>query len=96
MRSGNTQKLGEVINEYLRALRLRQRVKEFEVIRYWEEILGKIVAEKTTRIYIKDRVLHVQIQSAVLKHELMMQQDLLIKTLNEKAGELVIDRIIFR
>ena len=96
MRSGNTQKIGEVINEYLRALRLRQRVKEFEVIRYWEEILGKIVAEKTTRIYIKDRVLHVQIQSAVLKHELMMQQDLLIKTLNEKAGELVIDRIIFR
>ncbi len=96
MRSGNTQKLGEIIDEYLRALRLRQRVKEFEVIRYWEEILGKIVAEKTTRIYIKDKVLHVQIQSAVLKHELMMQQELIIKTLNEKAGEPVIDRIIFR
>lgn len=96
MRSGNTQKLGEIIDEYLRALRLRQRVKEFEVIRYWEEILGKIVAEKTTRIYIKDKVLHVQIQSAVLKHELMMQQDLIIKTLNEKAGEQVIEKIIFR
>lgn len=96
MRSGNTQKLGEIIDEYLRALRLRQRVKEFEVIRHWEEILGKIVAEKTTRIYIKDKVLHVQIQSAVLKHELMMQQDLIIKTLNEKAGEQVIEKIIFR
>ena len=96
MRTSNTQKLGEVIEEYLRALKLKARVKEFEVIRYWEECLGKAVAEKTTRIYIKDRVLFVQVQSAVLKHELMMQQELIIKTLNEKAGTAVIDRIVFR
>jgi predicted nucleic acid-binding Zn ribbon protein len=96
MRTSNTQKLGDVIQEYLRALRLRSRVKEFELIRHWEELLGPVMSSKVSRIYIKDRILFVQVQSAVLRNELFMQQDKLIRTLNEKSGQRIIDRIVFR
>jgi predicted nucleic acid-binding Zn ribbon protein len=96
MRSSNTKKLGEAIEEYLKALRLKQRVKEFEVIRHWEELLGPSVAEKTTRIYIREKTLFVQIQSSVLRNELFVQQEQIIRFLNEKAGQSVIDRIVFR
>jgi predicted nucleic acid-binding Zn ribbon protein len=96
MRASNTQKLGEVIEDYLRALRLKNRVKEFELIRHWEELLGPVISSKITRIYIKERVLFVQIQSAVLRNELFMQQEKLLRTLNEKSGQKIIDRIVFR
>ncbi len=96
MRTSNTQKLGDVIQEYLKALRLRGRVKEFELIRHWEELLGPVISSKVSRIYIKDRVLFVQIQSAVLRNELFMQQEHIIRTLNEKSGQRIIDRIVFR
>ena len=96
MRSTNTQKLGEVIEEYLRALRLKHRVKEFELIRHWEELLGPVISSKISRIYIKDKILFVQVQSAVLRNELFMQQEHLVKTLNDKSGQKIIDRIVFR
>jgi predicted nucleic acid-binding Zn ribbon protein len=96
MRTSNTQKLGDVIQEYLKALRLKNRVKEFELIRHWEELLGPVISSKVSRIYIRDRVLFVQVQSAVLRNELFMQQEQLIKTLNEKSGQRIIDRIVFR
>ena len=96
MRTSNTQKIGDVIQDYLRALRLRGRVKEFELIRHWEELLGPVISSKVSRIYIKDRVLFVQVQSAVLRNELFMQQEQLIQTLNEKSGQRIIDRIVFR
>ena len=96
MRTSNTQKLGDVIQDYLKALRLRGRVKEFELIRHWEEMLGPVISSKISRIYIKDRVLFVQVQSAVLRNELFMQQEQIIRTLNEKSGQRIIDRIVFR
>jgi predicted nucleic acid-binding Zn ribbon protein len=96
MRTSNTQKLGDVIQDYLKALRLRGRVKEFELIRHWEEMLGPVISSKVSRIYIKDRVLYVQVQSAVLRNELFMQQEKIVSNLNEKSGQRIIDRIVFR
>jgi len=96
MRTSNTQKLGDVIQDYLKALRLRGRVKEFELIRHWEEMLGPVISSKISRIYIKDRILFVQVQSAVLRNELFMQQEQIIRNLNEKSGQRIIDRIVFR
>jgi len=96
MRASNTQKLGEVIEDYLKALRLKNRVKEFELIRHWEELLGPVISGKISRIYIRDRILFVQVQSAVLRNELFMQQEQLLRTLNEKSGHKIIDRIVFR
>jgi predicted nucleic acid-binding Zn ribbon protein len=96
MRASNTQKLGEVIEEYLKALRLKNRVKEFELIRHWEELLGPVISSMVSRIYIKERILFVQVQSAVLRNELFMQQEKLLRTLNEKSGQKIIDRIVFR
>jgi len=96
MRTSNTQKLGEVIEDYLKALRLKHRIKEFELIRHWEELLGPVISSKVSRIYIRDRVLFVQVQSAVLRNELFMQQEQLLRTLNEKSGQKIIDRIVFR
>lgn len=70
---------------------LQTRVKEA-----WDETLGPGIAQYTTNIYIKDRILYVSISSSVVRSELMMCRDRLIKSLNQAAESSVIDNIIIR
>lgn len=96
MRKSNTQKLDEVIAEVLKQLNLDVRLKETRLINSWPEVIGKTVARYTTNLYIKDKTLFVQLSSSVVRQELMMIRDGLIKALNDKAGEKIIERIVLR
>jgi predicted nucleic acid-binding Zn ribbon protein len=96
MRKKNTQKLDEVINSYLEKLDINGKLKEVKLIRSWDEIVGKLIAKKTEKIYIKDRKLFVHLNSSIARNELSMLKDSLLDHLNKAAGDEVIDDIILR
>lgn len=96
MRKKNTQKLDEVIQEYLKALKIDDKLKEVRLIRSWDELVGKTIARSTKEIYIKDRKLFVRLNSSVIRNELFMIRDGLKNALNDHAGEPVIDEIILK
>lgn len=96
MRKKNTQKLDEVIQEYLKALKIDDKIKEVRLIRSWDEMVGKTIARSTKEIYIKNRKLFVQLNSSVIRNELFMIRDGLKNALNDQAGESVIDEIILK
>ena len=96
MRKNNTQKLGDVIQSYIDALDINGKLKEVRLIRSWEEMVGKIIARKTEKIYIKDHKLFVHLNSSIARNELSMLKDSLIHRLNEKAGEEIITDIVLR
>jgi predicted nucleic acid-binding Zn ribbon protein len=96
MKKTNTQSLGEVLRQVLDDQNLSEKINEQRVIDSWQPLLGPGVAQYTTRLYIRNKVLNVHISSAVLKAELMMYREKLIKALNERVGETVILDIMFR
>ena len=96
MRKKNTQKLDEVIKEYLKALKIDDKLKEVELIKSWDEIVGKTIARSTKNIFIKDRKLFVTLNSSVIRNELFMLREGLKKRLNENVGEVIIDEIILK
>jgi predicted nucleic acid-binding Zn ribbon protein len=96
MRKNNTQKLGDVIQSYIDALDINGKLKEVRLIRSWEEMVGKIIARKTEKIYIKDHKLFVHLNSSIARNELSMLKNSLIHRLNEKAGEEIITDIVLR
>jgi predicted nucleic acid-binding Zn ribbon protein len=96
MRKSNTQKLGDIVKEYLKHLMIERKLKEVGIIRSWEELMGKVVAERTRNIYIKNKVLFVELKSSVLRNELMMMRTTIIDKLNEKAGEKIIEKMVVR
>jgi predicted nucleic acid-binding Zn ribbon protein len=96
MRKKNTQKLGEVIQEYLKALKIDDKLKEVRLIRSWDTMVGKTIARSTKEIYIKDRKLFVKLNSSVIRNELFMIRDGLKNALNEQAGESIIDEVILK
>ncbi|MFP4604792.1 MAG: DUF721 domain-containing protein [Bacteroidales bacterium] len=96
MRRKNTQRLDEIISSYLKQMDLDGKLKEVKLTSSWEEIVGKLIARKTDKIFIKDRKLFVYLNSSIVRNELSMLKDSLIDELNKKAGDSVIDDIILK
>lgn len=96
MRKKNTQKIDDVVKEYLKAFKIDDKLKEVRLIKSWDDIVGKTIARSTSNIYINNRKLFVILNSSVIRNELFMLRDGLKKALNDKAGEIIIDEIILK
>lgn len=97
MKRTNSQSLAEIIRDLMEENPgLQQKILEIRVERAWREILGPTIARYTRNVYVKDKTLHVTLDSAVLRSELTMCRDRLVKTLNEYARAEVLHDIIIR
>ena len=96
MRKSETQKLGEIIREYLDQMMIDKKLKEVSTIRSWEELMGKPVAERTRNIYVKNKTLFIELKSSVLRNELIMMRQAVIDKINERAGEKIIEKMVVR
>lgn len=96
MRRNNAEKLGDILRRYLRQESLESPLNEQRLIDSWPRIVGPSIARYTRQLYIKNQILYVHLSSSVLRQELMMGRELLVKKLNESVGANVIYNIIFR
>lgn len=96
MRKSNTQKLGDVLKEYIETMGMRRKLKEVSMVKRWEEIMGPTIAARTKKLVIKNKVLFVEIDSSVVRAELVMLRDKIKYRINEEAGEIIVEKIIFR
>lgn len=96
MRRSKTQKIDDLIREVLKENNLDGKLKEYELINSWEKVIGKTVANATTEIYIRNRKLFVKIRSSVIRNELLIIRDGLIKALNREVKANVIDELVVR
>ena len=62
---------------------------------HMSEVMGQGIMKYTGDIFIKNQTLYVQIRSSVLKQDLMMSRQALVKRLNEHINAQVITDIIF-
>lgn len=94
MKRTNSQSLGEVLREVMTLNPvLHRKILEIRIVRAWREVLGDTVARYTQQAYVRDGVLHVSLASAVLRSELSLCRDRLVKSLNEFAEAEVIQEI---
>jgi predicted nucleic acid-binding Zn ribbon protein len=96
MRRSKTISLAEALRDYITEMNMGLKLSEVGVINSWEEIVGKAISSRTTKIYIKDHVLFVHLNSSVVRNELLMLRDVLKAKLNEKAGSEVVNDIVLR
>jgi predicted nucleic acid-binding Zn ribbon protein len=96
MRRSKTISLAEAVNDYIKEMNLGRKLSEVTIINSWEEIVGKAISSRTTKIFIKDQVLYVHLNSSVVRNELLMLREVLKEKLNSKAGSEVIKDIVLR
>ncbi len=96
MRKSNAEAIGLLIRQYMRQNGIESPLNEYRLIQSWNEVVGPAIARYTSDMYIKNQILYVHLTSSVLRQELMMGRELLVKSLNNKVGAQVIVNIIFR
>ena len=89
--------ISEILSDFFKENpQIRQKILEVRVQRAWGELLGPMIMRSTQQLFVKNRVLHVFLNSSVLRNELLLNRKRLLKSLNDYAGEEVINDIVIR
>ena len=97
MKRTNAVHIGEMLQDFYKENpKIRQKVLEVRILQAWEEMLGPTIMRSTQHIFIKNHILHVSLNSSVLRNELILSRKRLLQKLNEQAGGEVIRDIVIR
>lgn len=94
-RSSNEAPLGDIIEKLMRAYGLDHKMKELDVLSAWPEMMGQAVANRTKDIQIRNGILYLTMDSAVMRDELQHGKQIIIMRVNEKAGMNLIKDVWF-
>lgn len=84
MKRKNAQSISELLQDfYEENPEIRQKILEIRILRAWGEMLGPMVSKSTRNLYVKNRILYVSLNSSVLRSELVLNKDRLLKGLNK-------------
>ena len=86
----------EIIAQFIDVNDMGQKLDETQLIRLWPKIAGETVNAYTQSLQVRNRTLYVHLSSSVLRNELMMLRNELLRRYTEEFGHPVIDNIVFR
>ena len=93
-RNKDISKVGDTIRELLKAYRLEARFDATELVNLWPEIVGPAIANRTSRIFVKNEVLFVEVSSPPLKQELNLSKSRLLQLIEQRLGKQMVKEII--
>lgn len=96
MRRNNAEQIGDIIRKFFRQNGLESPLNEYRLVQAWKDVVGAVIAQYTGNLYIKNQTLYVHLTSSVIRQELMMGREILVRNLNEQVGAQVIVDIVFR
>lgn len=84
------------MQDYIKEMNLGDKLREVGVIESWESIVGKAIASRTSRVYIREGILYVHLKSSIVRNELSMLREALREKLNSQAGTELIKEIVLK
>ncbi|MBN8577335.1 MAG: DUF721 domain-containing protein [Cytophagales bacterium] len=93
-KDGNSHHIGEVIQNWLNANRIKSRFDEASLIASWERLVGKVLARHTKKLHVRNKVLFVHLDSPALKNDFQFHKTRLIEIFQKEFGADVLTDII--
>ena len=88
------QPIGQAIRQMLNSYKLSQKFDEATLISSWEKMAGKPIAKRTRKIYIRNQVLFVELDSPTLKHDFSLHKQQVLDMFKKEFGPGIITDII--
>lgn len=96
IRNEEAKKLDSVIDQMFDAYKIKGKTDQTTIITMWEELMGKTIASRTTKLFFKGKVLYVELSSAPLKQELTLAKEKIMEKITSKIDKSAIEDIVFR
>lgn len=87
--------LKEAIEGMLKAYKIDYKYNETALLNSWEEVMGKTISSRTTKLYIRNKILYVELSSAPLKNDLSLSKAKVIELLNKNLEKEIITDVVF-
>lgn len=86
--------VGQAIRDLLNSYKLTSKFDETTLISSWERIAGKPIARRTKNIYIRNKVLFVELDSPSMKHDFSLHKSQVLDLFKKEFGADIIGDII--
>lgn len=93
-RGGDAQSVGQAIRDLLNSYQLTSKFDEANLIQSWERMVGKPIAKRTRKLFIKNRVLFVEFDSPTMRHDFSLHKAHVLEMFRKEFGDGVIMEII--
>lgn len=88
--------VAELILTLFKTHKIDEKLFEQQIVNSWETIIGKTISRHTTSLYVNNHVLHLNVNSAALKAELMLTKTQILLKVNDYLKTKFITDIIIR
>jgi predicted nucleic acid-binding Zn ribbon protein len=90
----DAQPLGEAIRELLNSYKLTSKFDEANLLNSWERLVGKPIAKRTKKVFIRNKVLFVEFNSSSMKSDFAIHKAHVLEIFKKEFGDQVITEII--
>lgn len=94
-RRGNLSGFGKLVNHSLEDLGLQQKMREYQAVEKWQDVVGPHIAASSAAEKVRDGILFVCCKSSAWSNELTLHKPDIIKKLNSAVGKKIITDIRF-
>jgi len=94
MSTSNPQPLGALLKKMLDELGLSSRLRQYDVVSSWPEIVGDQIARVTEAYKVDRGILFIRVRTSEWRNELLMRKPEILQKINAQ-GTIVTD-IVFR
>lgn len=91
---GDAIHIGQAISNLLSSYHIKSKFDAANIVGSWERLVGKPIAKRTKKVFIKDRVLFVQIESAAMKHDISLHKGQILEIFQKEFGAEVVREIV--
>lgn len=93
---GKAQKMSEILLDIMKENNMGRQMLEHRAIDLWKIVTGPTVVRATRTIYIKNGVMFVELNSPVIRTELIYSKSKVLENINSAVGQDIIQDIVFR
>ena len=91
-----SQKLSEVLSSVLQENNLNKKMLEQQAAGMWHMIMGPTVNRATRNVFVSNGVMFVELESSVVRQEMLTLKKKIIERINELVGVGAITDIVFK
>ena len=88
------QHVGQAIQDLLKEYHIKSRFDEANLVASWERLVGKSVAKRTRKVFVRNKVVFVELDSPAMKHDLHLHKNHILEVFRKEFGNDAVGDIV--
>jgi len=94
-RKSDTSSVKDAIEAMIDSYKLRGKFDQTKLINSWESMMGKPISRRTEKMFIKDKILFVKLNSAPLRQELTISKSKVLEIIHRHFDKNLVTDVKF-